>query len=81
MIALNSAQGDTVGWPRFVQTVATVWRQIPAAERGHTAIFTGNYGEAGAIDLLGAPLRLPRAYSGHNGFRNGASPRPATPAP
>ena len=25
-------------------------------------------GEAGAIDLLGSPLGLPRAYSGHNGF-------------
>ena len=74
VIALNSAQGDTVGWPRFVQTVATAWRGIPAAERGHTAIFAGNYGEAGAIDLLGAPLRLPRAYSGHNGFTEWGEP-------
>ena len=74
VIALNSAQGDTVGWPRFVQTVATAWRQIPAAQRRYTAIFTGNYGEAGAIDLLGAPLRLPRAYSGHNGFSEWGEP-------
>ena len=68
VMALNPAQGETVGWPRFVHTVSSAWRQIPAAERRHTAIFTGNYGEAGAIDLLGSALQLPRAYSGHNGF-------------
>ncbi len=31
-------------------------------------IFTGNYGEAGAIDRYGPALGLPSAYSGHNGF-------------
>jgi 4-amino-4-deoxy-L-arabinose transferase-like glycosyltransferase len=68
LIALNSAQGETVGWPRFVQTVSSAWLQIPAVERPDTAIFTSNYGEAGAIDLFGPARRLPRAYSGHNGF-------------
>jgi len=67
-MALDSAQGDTVGWPSFVGTVSRAWREIPASERAHTAIFTGNYGEAGAIDLLEPKLGLPRAYSGHNGF-------------
>ncbi len=68
VMALNPAQGETVGWPRFVRTVSSAWRQIPATESRHTAIFTSNYGEAGAIDLLGSALELPRAYSGHNGF-------------
>jgi hypothetical protein len=68
VIALNSAQGDTVGWPSFVGTVSSAWREIPASERRHTAIFTHNYGEAGAIDLLGPQLKLPQAYSGHDGF-------------
>ncbi len=74
VIALNSAQGDTVGWPRVVQTVSHAWRQIPIAQRQHTAIFTANYGEAGAVDLLGPALRLPRAYSGHNGFNEWGRP-------
>jgi 4-amino-4-deoxy-L-arabinose transferase-like glycosyltransferase len=74
VMALNPAQGETVGWPRFVQTVSTAWRQIPIDERRHTAIFTANYGEAGAIDLLGAARRLPRAYSGHNGFSEWGEP-------
>ncbi len=77
VIALNSAQGDTVGWPRFIQAASTAWREIPVAERRRTAIFTSNYGEAGAIDVLGSPLGLPRAYSGHNGFSEWGEP-PAT---
>jgi 4-amino-4-deoxy-L-arabinose transferase-like glycosyltransferase len=68
VMALNPDQGGTVGWPQFVDTVSGVWHDLPASERTQTAIFTGNYSEAGAIDLLGRPLGLPRAYSGHNGY-------------
>jgi hypothetical protein len=68
VMAVNPDQGETVGWPRFIDTVAGAWRSLPARERAHTAIFTGNYGEAGAIDVLGGSRGLPRAYSGHNGF-------------
>jgi hypothetical protein len=74
VIALNKDQGETVGWPRFVHTVATAWRDIPAGERSRTAIFTSNYGEAGAVDLLGPNQGLPRAYSGHNGFSEWGMP-------
>jgi len=74
VMALNPDQGETVGWPRFIRTVSTAWNSIPAAERGHTVIFTENYGEAGAIDLLGGAHGLPRAYSGHNGFTEWGQP-------
>jgi 4-amino-4-deoxy-L-arabinose transferase-like glycosyltransferase len=74
VIALNSAQQDTVGWPQFVHTVARAWRALPERERRHTAIFASNYGEGGAIDLLGRALGLPRAYSGHNGFSEWGEP-------
>ena len=79
VIALNSAQGDTVGWPSFVHTVSSAWREIPTLERRHTAIFTHNYGEAGAIDLLGAKLKLPQAYSGHDGFSEWRIPPASDP--
>ena len=81
VMALNPAQGETVGWPRFVHTISAAWRHIPAAERRHTAIFTSNYGEAGAIDLLGPEVQLPRAYSGHNGFSEWGTHQPPPPAP
>jgi hypothetical protein len=77
VLALNKDQGETVGWPRFVHTVSAAWRRIPAGQLQHTAIFTSNYGEAGAIDVLGSALRLPRAYSGHNGFSEWGKPPPA----
>ena len=81
VMAINPDQGETVGWPRFVQTVSAAWQSIPAAERAHTVIFTGNYGEAGAVDLLGHRLGLPRAYSGHNALAQwGTPPRQATQA-
>jgi hypothetical protein len=65
-VAVNDVQAEQVGWPRFTQTVSGAWHQLTPAERAHTAIFTANYGEAGAIDVLGAGL--PSAYSGHDGF-------------
>jgi hypothetical protein len=74
VMALNPDQGETVGWPAFVNTVTAAWRSLPAAERGHTVIFTQNYGEAAAVDLLGRSHGLPRAYSGHNGFSEWGQP-------
>ncbi len=74
VMAINPDQGETVGWPRFVDAVAAAWRRIPAEARARTAIFTENYGEAGAIDLLGGSRALPRAYSGHNGFSEWGRP-------
>jgi hypothetical protein len=74
VMAINPDQGETVGWPRFMDTIAAAWRAIPAPERRHTAIFTGNYGEAGAIDLLAGGMGLPRAYSGHNGYSEWGMP-------
>src|SRR4051794_31626725 len=70
VMAVNPDQGETVGWTRFVRTVATAWRKVPR----DTAIFTSNYGEAGAVDVLGRTLGLPHAYSGHNGFSEWGPP-------
>ena len=72
--AINPDLGETVGWPRFIETVSRAWKAIPARERSRTAIFTANYGEAGAIDVLGGSHTPPRAYSGHNGFSEWGRP-------
>jgi len=74
VMALNPAQGEMVGWPRFVDTVANAWDRLTAEQRAHTAIFTANYGEAAVIDLFGRPHGLPRSYSGHNGFSEWGMP-------
>lgn len=59
---------ETVGWPQLVRTVAAVHARLPASERATAVVFTGNYGEAGAIDRFGAEHGLPRAYSAHNAY-------------
>jgi hypothetical protein len=61
----RSDYADESGWPEFVATIARVYRQVPASDRGSTAILTGNYGEAGSIDFLGGRYGLPHAVSGH----------------
>ena len=75
-IALNPDLGETVGWPQFVDTVSAAWHRLSPAMRVHAVIFTANYGEAGAIDVLGRHDGLPLAFSGHNGFGLWGQPRP-----
>jgi len=61
-------QGETVGWPQLTRTVAEVYRALPPAQRRGTSIFTGNYGEAGAIAFYGPAYDLPQPLSGHNSY-------------
>ena len=57
--------GDQFGWPQMVREVANIYHSLPPAESVKTGILTGNYGEAGAINLWGPDYGLPRAYSRH----------------
>jgi hypothetical protein len=68
VMAVNPDTGEMVGWQRFVGSVATAYRSLPPAQRQKAAIFTENYGEAGAISKFGPARGLPTPYSGHNGW-------------
>ncbi len=59
---------EQIGWPQLAQTVAGIYAALPAAEKPHTAILVGNYGEAGAINLYGRPHGLPEVISGINTY-------------
>jgi Dolichyl-phosphate-mannose-protein mannosyltransferase len=65
---INYDLGEEIGWPKLVALVSREYRALPAAQRQHTTIVTGNYGEAGAIGRYGPGLGLPRIYSGANNF-------------
>jgi hypothetical protein len=65
---LNPELAEQVGWPELVSQVAGTWGSIPDPQRADAAIFTSNYGEAGAVDRFGPSLGLPNAYSGHNNY-------------
>lgn len=80
IVDLNYDAGETVGWPRFVAQVATVYRGLPDSEQRRTVLLTRNYGEAGAIERYGPALGLPRPYSGHNSYWSWGPP-PETGGP
>jgi hypothetical protein len=51
--------GDQMGWRELAGQVAQVYNRLPPEEQARTAILTGNYGEAGAIDMFGPNYGLP----------------------
>ncbi|HVE73004.1 MAG TPA: glycosyltransferase family 39 protein [Thermoanaerobaculia bacterium] len=59
---------DQFGWEEMVAKVARYYHSLPEEERKKTAIYCGNYGEAGAIDFYGPKYGLPRAISGHQSY-------------
>jgi len=65
---INYDLAETIAWPKQVALVAREYDSLPGPRRRQTAILTGNYGEAGAIDRYGPGLGLPQAFSGANNF-------------
>ena len=59
---------DRFGWRELVADVARAYRSLTPEEQSEAAIYTQNYGEAGAIDFFGEDYQLPRAISGHNSY-------------
>jgi hypothetical protein len=59
---------DMLGWDRMVLQVAEVYQSLPPQQRARAAVWTENYGEAAAVDLLGKKYGLPEAISGHNTY-------------
>jgi hypothetical protein len=57
---------EEIGWPEMVHSVSKVWFSLSPRQRANAVIFTGDYGEAGAINELGRGTGLPVAVSGHN---------------
>ncbi len=66
--SLPQVYADMFGWENMVATVAGVYHHLPADEQPKAAIFTRNYGQAGAIDFYAARYGLPNAISGHNNY-------------
>ncbi|MBA2954904.1 glycosyltransferase family 39 protein [Nocardioides sp. CGMCC 1.13656] len=74
---LDGGQLDTIGWPEYAGQVSAVIEQLTEPERASVVIFTGNYGEAGAMEWYGVGRPV---YSGHNGYQEwGPPPEDATP--
>lgn len=59
---------DMHGWREIVEEVARVYRTLRPEEQTRTTIYAQNYGDAGAVDVLGRVHGLPAAVSGHNNY-------------
>ncbi|HYF72886.1 MAG TPA: glycosyltransferase family 39 protein [Nocardioides sp.] len=74
---LNDVQLETIGWEEYTDQVRALVGTLSPEERRTAVIFTGNYGEAGAMSWYDVGLPV---YSGHNGYREWGPP-PADAGP
>jgi hypothetical protein len=68
MGVLPQHYADMFGWDDMVALAAEAHRRLTPDEQRRCRVFGQNYGEAGAIDVLGRKLGLPPALSGHNSY-------------
>ena len=59
---------DMFGWPELAALVGAAYRSLTPEEQAKAVFLAGNYGEAGAVDVLGKPWGLPPVISGHNNY-------------
>ena len=59
---------DRLGWEEMVASVAAKFHALPPDDRARAGIFAQNFGEAGAVDILGRKYGLPPALSGHQNY-------------
>jgi hypothetical protein len=74
VVNLNPNASESIGWPELAHSVSTLYTTLPEAERADAIALTGNYGEAGALDLYRTELALPPVYSGHNSYADWGPP-------
>lgn len=76
----NGDLREEIGWSELVKTVAGIRDSLPPEQRNNLGIITGNYGEQGAVEILGRPYGLPMPISGVNSawLRGYPTPPPTT---
>jgi hypothetical protein len=67
-VQLTSDYADMFGWEEQVALVDSVYRSLSEAERSNCVIWAENYGEAGAVKILGKKYGLPNPISRHGSF-------------
>ena len=76
----NGDLREEIGWDQLVKTVAGIRDSLPPEQQANLGIMVGNYGEQGAIEILGPAYHLPPPISGTNSawLRGYPEPPPAT---
>jgi hypothetical protein len=76
----NGDLREETGWDDLVKAVAGVRDSLPPEQRANVGVVVGNYGEQGAIEILGPAYQLPSPISGTNSawLRGYPVPPPST---
>jgi hypothetical protein len=76
----NGDLREEIGWNELVRTVAQIRDSLPPDQQAHLGITTGNYGEYGAIEMLGPAYGLPKPTGTTNSewLRGYPTPPPTT---
>jgi hypothetical protein len=76
----NDSLREEIGWTELVKTVAGIRDSLNPEQQASLGITTGNYGEYGAIDILGPAYGLPSPIGTTNSewLRGYPSPPPTT---
>jgi hypothetical protein len=76
----NTDLREEIGWQQLVQTVAAIRDSLTPQQQSSLGIVVGNYGEQGAIEMLGPAYHLPPPISLTNSawLRGYPTPQPGT---
>ncbi len=79
-LAHNGDLREEIGWNGLVRTVAQIRDSLSPDQKAHLGITTGNYGEYGAIEILGPAYGLPKPIGTTNSewLRGYPTPPPTT---
>jgi hypothetical protein len=79
-LSRNGDLREEIGWNELVATVAGIRDSLLPEQRDDVGILVGNYGEQGAIEMLGAAYHLPAPISMTNSawLRGYPTPQPTT---
>ncbi|MEM8907613.1 MAG: glycosyltransferase family 39 protein [Bacteroidota bacterium] len=67
-VELTGDYADMFGWEEQVQLVDSVYQSLSKTEQQNCVLWAENYGEAGAIKILGKKYGLPTPISRHGSF-------------
>lgn len=59
---------DMQDWEDVARAIASVYHALPPEEQARCGIYCANYGQAGAVQVIGRRLGLPRPISSHNNY-------------
>jgi MFS family permease len=76
----NGDLREEIGWDELVKTIAGIRDSLPPAQQKSVGVLVGNYGEGGAVEILGPAYRLPMPISMTNSawLRGYPVPEPTT---